>query len=261
MTLDRFASRPNPVISFISCESLASDVEVRIAAPDIHVWSAGLDAAAPCLDRFHRWLDGAERSRAIRFVQERDRRRYILAHGTLRAVLSRYLGCRPDTLQFEREANGKPFLVVDDTRTRLAFSMTHSDDRMLIAVAREDPIGIDLEQIRPTVPVVKLAERFYRPAESARIRMLPREEQVVQFYRYWVAKEAALKGQGMGLSSLHDCEVCHSLPTQQTEVRIDTGSAAPAKWRVQWLACGTGWAGAVAFQGEGTVRVMSPDKT
>jgi 4'-phosphopantetheinyl transferase len=258
MTLDHSVSQPDPVISFISCKSFAPrvGVGVRLEARDIHVWSAEIGASASSLHLFFRWLDGAERSRAARFVQEDDRRRYVLAHGTLRAVLSRYLDCRPDSLQFEREAGGKPVLVLSDRQKRLAFSMTHSDDRMLIAVAQDGPVGIDLEQIRATVPVIKLAERFYRPAELARIRTLPPDEQLVRFYRYWVAKEAALKGQGSGLSSLHECEVGH-----ESEVRIGIGPSVPARWRVQWLSCGTGWAGAVAFQGEGTVRVMSPHTT
>jgi 4'-phosphopantetheinyl transferase len=262
MTLERFPNQPDPVISFVACESVFLHVggAVRIEARDIHVWGAGLDAPASCRDMAHRWLDCAERSRAARFVQEQDRRRYVLAHGTLRAVVSRYLDCRPDTLQIDREAGGKPFLIVNGTRERLAFSMAHSHDRMLIAVANDDAVGIDLEQIRTTVPIMKLAERFYRPAESIRIRMLPAEAQVLQFYRYWVAKEAALKGEGMGLSSLHDCEVCQSASTQQTEVRIGAASAVPTNWRIEWLSCGPGWAGAVAFQGDGTVQVMSPEK-
>jgi 4'-phosphopantetheinyl transferase len=128
---------------------------------------------------------------------------------------------------------------------------------MLVAVADGQEVGIDLEQVRESVEPLKLAERFYTQAEYECIKSLPTCDQAVQFTRLWVAKEALLKAQGVGIPSLQDCEILASASSSRASVRLKPGSALPHGWTVEWLSCGQGWQGAVsAYGNDWSVRIF-----
>jgi 4'-phosphopantetheinyl transferase len=129
---------------------------------------------------------------------------------------------------------------------------------MLIAVAGERDIGVDLEQVRDKVEVVALAERFYASAEYQRVLSLSGSDQARQFYRYWVAKEAVLKGQGVGLLSLRQCEILTAEIPSRAVAQVFPGSAMRGGWTIQWVDCGDGWVGALSAHGsDWEVRAMT----
>ncbi|HEU4685319.1 MAG TPA: 4'-phosphopantetheinyl transferase superfamily protein [Nitrospira sp.] len=242
-------------LSFHSCNEIGTHTTqpLSIQAGDIHLWGIRLEADRSCADQFRCWIDAEERGRADRFIHNLDRQRYVLAHGTLRGILSRYVGAAPGVLPIAREKTGKPYLPHEP----IVFSMAHSQGRLVVAVAKSGRIGIDLEEIRDTVPVLKLAERFYRPSEAARISALSADDRTFEFYRYWVAKEAALKAEGSGLSSLHACEIFRAASPERAMVALFGSPQQSAGWTVQWLRCGAGWTGAVAYQGDAALRIMT----
>jgi 4'-phosphopantetheinyl transferase len=127
---------------------------------------------------------------------------------------------------------------------------------MLVSVAKGREVGIDLEQIRDNRQLLRLAERFYTPAESQWIKSRSSSDHALQFYRLWVAKEAFLKAQGTGISSLHQCEILPSSCASRAGVRV-TVEMQPG-WSIQWLNCGAGWQGAVSAYGDDwSVRIVS----
>jgi 4'-phosphopantetheinyl transferase len=225
----------------------------------IHVWGFSLEGSEIVLDRFKAWLSKEERVRAARFIHREDQIRYTLAHGGLRAVLACYLGLDPVVLQFQAGATGKPILLDQHNDPYdLRFNLSHSHGRMLIAVAQGQDVGIDLELIRDKVEVVKLAERFYTPAEYQQVLSRAGADQARQFYRYWVAKEAVLKGQGVGLVSLQQCEIDCSETVASAAAKISPGAPMQAGWTIRWLNCGDGWQGAVSACGhEWVVRIVN----
>jgi 4'-phosphopantetheinyl transferase len=121
---------------------------------------------------------------------------------------------------------------------------------MLIAVTEGQEVGIDLEELRDKVKVDKLAERFYSPFEYREIMGYSGLARVRQFYRYWVAKEAVLKGQGVGILSLRSCEVSTPDGTAGSQMCPSEGARLQPGWTIRWLACGAGWQGAVALYGK-----------
>jgi 4'-phosphopantetheinyl transferase len=133
------------------------------------------------------------------------------------------------------------------SRSHLTFSLSHSADRALIAIADGRDIGIDLER-RRDVDATALAKRFFTKAEHRAIANLPSDRQQSEFFRYWVVKEAILKGQGVGLRSLDRCELEFVFAGEQARTRNATDSLEP-KWSARILPCGHGWEGAVASLG------------
>jgi 4'-phosphopantetheinyl transferase len=149
----------------------------------------------------------------------------------------------------ERSATGKPFLTRElRDRSAITFNLSHAHDRALIAVSQAQEVGVDLEFIRSDVNVAKLSERYFTRAEHTAIMQATEEQRASRFFRFWVAKEALLKAQGIGLRGLPDCEICLETDGVDMEVRTRLGAQFPDTLRVRLLPCEKGWEAAVAAQ-------------
>ena len=216
----------------------------------IHVWGFSLDESRSFAEQCRSWLSEDERGRAARFISQQDQFRFVLAHGGLRAVLGRYLGLGPDAVELDRSEAGKPFVRKEGGgQSPITFNLSHAHGRALIAVSKGREVGVDLERIRSDVEVVKLSKRYFAPSEQASIMELAQEQRAAKFFRYWVAKEAVLKAQGIGLRALSQCEIIMGADGVGTEVLVPAGSPLLNNWRVRLLSCDEGWEAAVAAQG------------
>jgi len=240
------------LISFQSIEHLTGfegQGHTNLEPNTVHIWGIDLDGSPRCLERCAQWLDEEEQHRTARLVREEDRQRYVLAHGGLRIVLSRYLGIGPDVLALYRSEAGKPSLTRESRgQPAITFNMSHAQGRVLIAVSKGQEVGVDLERIRSDVEVAKLSERYFTPSEHATIMQLTQEQRAARFFRYWVAKEAVLKAQGVGLRSLSQCEILLAADGIGAEVLVPVGSPLQDNWKVRLLSCDEGWEAAVASQ-------------
>ncbi|MDK2744522.1 MAG: 4'-phosphopantetheinyl transferase superfamily protein [Nitrospira sp. BO4] len=239
-------------ISFHSIDRLASTERqdpVSLEPNAVHLWGIELNGSPDCLTRCAQWLDDVERGRAARLVREEDWQHYVLAHGGLRAVLSWYLGVSPDVVALERSAAGKPFVTSKlGDRSAITFNMSHAHGRALIAVSNAQEVGVDLEFVRLGVEAEKLSQRYFADPEHTAIMRLPQEQRAARFFRYWVAKEAALKAQGIGLQGLAECKIVFGSEAADAEVGVRSAFPVQHEVRVRFLSCGNGWEAAVAAQ-------------
>lgn len=246
------------LISFQSIDHLTGtrlENPITLERHAVHLWGVELEGSSRSVARCFSWLDEAERHRAIRLIREQDRQHYILAHGALRAVLGRCLGVSPCVVSLGCTETGKPFLKKGaPEHSMITFNLSHSHNRALIAVTKAQEIGIDLEWVRSEVDVANLSERYFAPSEHAVIMQAPREQRATTFFRYWVAKEAVLKAQGIGLRGLSDCEVILGQNELNRDILVHLGSQFTEPLRVCLLACGKGWDAAVAAQNLDVVR-------
>ena len=217
-----------------------------LAPTGVHLWAWPLAGTASTLERARDILDGTERTRAGRLVRPGHRVRVVIAHGVLRAVLGRYTLCAPDALRFVAGDGGKPAL----DGAALAFNLSHSADRALLAVSRF-VVGVDLEHERTRLDPLGLASRFFFGAEHAAIRDAPAAERAATFLRYWVSKEAVLKAQGVGLAFPLDAFAIVFARDGATArvTSTDPRRLSPA-WTVRMLSVGAGWPAAVAAAGD-----------
>ena len=167
---------------------------------EVCVWHARLDLDEAALDALAATLSDDERARAERFVFARDRSRFIAARGVLRRLLGARLGLAPSRLRFAYGAQGKPSLSQESSEAQVSFSVAHSRDRALVAVASGAPIGADIEVLRPLPSAEAIAERVFSPDELAQLRSLPSQQREVAFYLGWTRKEAYIKALGTGLA-------------------------------------------------------------
>lgn len=159
----------------------------------VHLVFASLEGLRPRRAELEPLLDAEERSRAARFRFEHDRERYILGHAMMREVLSRHLGTEPQELRFTRAEFGKP--IVKDSTLRFNFSDTK--DAVLIAVTREQEIGVDLETMTRTVDHRAVSEHYFTPEEVGDISRATDDKR--RFLELWTRKEAVLKASGVGI--------------------------------------------------------------
>lgn len=161
---------------------------------EIHLWRADLDRDMSALPALATALAPEELAKAGRFRFVRDRNRYIVAHGTLRAILAWYMNARSRDLTFRYGPQGKPELAGDALR----FSMSHSHDLVLVAISRVAAVGVDVELVRPGVDQ-DVARCFMTRARQP-LDELPRAPGRRAFFQAWTRMEAYLKARGEGLN-------------------------------------------------------------
>jgi 4'-phosphopantetheinyl transferase len=197
-----------------------------------------LDQPADVVGALTATLEPSERQ-AAEARRPPARRRYVVAHGALRAIVGGALDIDPAALTFDRTcrhcgdpSHGKPRV---SGPVECSFNLSHSGGLAAVALIRgPHEVGVDIEERRNRRHLDRLAARTMTPTEYDEWRALPGDEQLDAFLRTWTAKEAFAKATGHGLVR----------PLRETP-------AAPAGWRA--------FAFAPATDVVGTVVVDAPD--
>ena len=141
-----------------------------------------------------------EKIRAERLKLAQSRKRFIITRGSLKQKLGHFLDCSPETLRFSYGEHGKPVLAEKYAANPIAFSVSHSGDRCLIALTKQQQIGIDLEKINHHTDYLAIAKRYFSITELVALNALPDTSRRRGFFAGWTRKEAFLKSIGAGLS-------------------------------------------------------------
>ncbi len=165
---------------------------------EVHVWDARFDPSKVSANHQTQLLSQNERDRAARFHFAKDRARFIHARGVLRTLLGCYLDVPPENVTFRYGSAGKPELS-SSHNINLHFNVSHSHDHLLVAIARNCAVGIDIEMIRPEIDIEAIAGRFFSSAETQQLRTLTGTQKDEGFFNGWTRKEAYLKARGEGI--------------------------------------------------------------
>lgn len=164
---------------------------------ELHIWMASLKEAEDYSQRLLASLSEQEREKGGRLVKPEHCQRYLLAHGVLRDILSRYVDETPGAIRFGKHDHGKPYLLNSD----LEFNLSHSGEQLVVAVSTKGPVGVDVELTQKNHEFDDIVYRFFAEQEQREYQLYKTEESRRQaFYRAWTRKEAYLKATGLGLS-------------------------------------------------------------
>lgn len=202
-----------PIVAALLCPKPTDRLDSPLLPPDVHVWRIALAADDQTVAQLSDCLDHAEQSRAAAFHFPRDRRRFIVSHAATRRILAGYLEVQAADLGFTLAPGGKPRLAPPFEASGLHFNLSHAHELALLAVAHGRSVGVDIEYLRPLPDALSLAETFFAPAETARLRPLlgaPPGERL--FFTCWTRKEAFIKATGDGLARPLDSFVVTFLP-------------------------------------------------
>jgi len=173
----------------------------------VHVWAWALDAT-------HRTAPGVLSA---------------LGRSALRHLLGAYLTCAPDDLHFVTSTYGKPSLDPLAHRTRIDFSVAHTDGMILLAFSLDGALGIDCERMAPLPDQDDVAALILTPSEHARYTLTPPGDRQSLFFRWWTCKEAVVKQVGLTLDDMSRASVALPESAAQTPIRFALDN------RVGWL--------------------------
>lgn len=213
------------------------------AAVSVEMWAWSLDQSAHDIARHAALLNIEERTRAGRFLNERHGNRFVIGRGGLRLRLARYLNRPPASVVFNYGPHGKPMLAEAGAPH---FNLAHSDGEAVLAVCREQAVGVDIERGHP--PDGAIVGRFFSVEENKAWQHLPEAARESAFFRAWTAKEAVLKALGVGLSvPLSAFSVAISAAEPIYLLTAPAGGPAAAQWSLLEFAPAAGYFASLAL--------------
>lgn len=171
-----------------------------LEADSIHIWRIDLNGP---IDALAELLSPEELRKAEAKLKANGRERSIRARGAMRSILGNYLGVSGDKLVFNQGDKGKP--SISQSNSAIEFNLTHCEDLALLAVAKTVPVGIDLERIRSSPSLLKIAQRVFSNQIYKELEQLPSSELDKAFFHHWTELEACIKCAGSGIFS-YECK-------------------------------------------------------
>jgi 4'-phosphopantetheinyl transferase len=214
---------------------------------EIHVWTARLVDEHRATADLLPILSREERAQAAQFSFERDRVRFIQAHGVVRQILSNYSDADAATLTFARNRHGKPCLIPRVTDPNLQFSVSRSSNCCMLAVRLDHSVGIDVEKVRDLPQAIDIVQGYFTPAESKALSALRGAARRDAFFALWTHKEATVKGLGISLAAhLGRIEFDLDPIGRLRLVAWDGDQSVAQKWSIRRIDPAPGYVAAVA---------------
>jgi len=187
---------------------------------------------------FHRpdLLSAEESDRSNSISLKRIKNRFVERRVFLRILLAEVTGFDPAAFQFTYTPRGKPRLSEPAAARHLEFNLTHSEDRVLVALALGFPVGVDIERIDPGTHLAEIEELFFGIDLPLSGRSAAARARIAT--EWWVGTEALQKAFGAGMAPLFS----ESAPVDAPNV---------GGFRVRPVEVDAGYVGAVAAHGSG----------
>jgi 4'-phosphopantetheinyl transferase len=147
-------------------------------------------------------------------------------------------------VEFESRPGGKPRLAGRLAGRGLTVNLSHSGDLALVAVARGDEIGVDVERHDAASAMRDVEDSILSAAEKRAVSVLPEPDRTACLRQVWTRKEAALKAVGWGLT-VSPVDV-HVGADPAVERLVGFASPERADVVVRDLACPKGYCASVA---------------
>lgn len=115
---------------------------------------------------------------------------YLASRAILNLTLKGLLEKGINDLRVKRDKNNKPYV---ENTLGLKFNISHTEDLALLAFFKRE-VGVDVEKINYKFEFKDILENCFTKDEIINI-----DNNIISFYRYWTAKEAYLKCDGIGI--------------------------------------------------------------
>ncbi|MEV5103708.1 4'-phosphopantetheinyl transferase family protein [Streptomyces massasporeus] len=185
----------------------AGGMDTRERPEPVKLWFCPNDELAPGIAATlaRHWLDEHEQEIAGRFLFERDRRQYLVAHALVRRVLALESGIPEAEAVIWRSSRGRPFLQkpaegLPRGGRELDFNLSHAHGHNLLGVVRRHRIGVDVERLdRGDRGFDAIVETFAESEQAWVAQAASGRSRDRRVLRLWTLKEAYSKARGLGL--------------------------------------------------------------
>jgi len=177
--------------------------EMRIEKSEIHLWQ--LEQEDFDLSSLQRhclaWLTELELKRFQRLQFDRHRKQLLLGRVLMRVALSNYdRSMAAASWNFTHNDYGKPAISEKQNSASLYFNLSHSVEKVVLAVSRFRDIGVDVQCARKSRRIAAISQRYFSGTEADELLILPEEQRQSRFYDLWTLKEAYIKACGKGFT-------------------------------------------------------------
>jgi phosphopantetheinyl transferase len=181
----------------------SADLAARVYDTDAVVCTASLLASGAEVERALDVLSSPERVRFAGFTNEIVARRFAIARRTVREMLGALLQVEPADVPLREGLHGKPYIAAGTPRA-VWFSLSHTDDLLVVAISRVADVGVDVERARAFEQWQRVADRVLDAAERRQLERAVEhgEDPGDAFLRHWCRVEAELKAIGCGIAGL-----------------------------------------------------------
>lgn len=228
---------------------------------EVHVWMLQPDQVvdAAVLAAYADSLSGEEQVRQQRFHFEHDRKLFLVAHGMLRSVLSRYLDVAPSQWQFSSGRYGRPAISAPDSLPALRFNLSHTRGLVACAVSLEFDCGVDVERLRAPRNPRAIAQKMFAASELTELEQRTGDDYLERFFCYWTLREAYCKATGLGIARAPKNFSFYISPAGNISIQFIPESGEQAgRWQFACLQPGSEHLVAIAAHAGRTIVAGSP---
>jgi 4'-phosphopantetheinyl transferase len=220
---------------------------LKLSGNEIHVWQIDLETQIHNSKAYWSYLSNFEKSRANKFRFEIHKNNYIIRTGILRILLSNYIMCQPNEIEFKIGEFGKPKL----TNSELAFNLSHSKSKAIIAFAINPQLGIDIEYIDEKIEAKQIAKNYFSAEDRTQLYALSDEKLANGFFNIWTKKEAFIKAIGTGLTYPLDAfDASLDVFEKKALARLGTSFTEAKKWNLFSIQTFNDFKSALAYKGK-----------
>lgn len=169
---------------------------ISLEPNDVHLWIIDQQKVvnANLLEKYIEALSTDEKSRFTELKSTRHQQQFVITRASLRFIIAQYKSTTINDIPFSRSEFGKPLLNFPDCS--LNYNLSHSSDKIVIAFTKIGDIGVDIEFMKNSRDMTKIAKHYFHEQEQIFIN---KSENQRYLYRLWTLKEAYTKATGDGL--------------------------------------------------------------
>ena len=177
--------------------------DTALITGEVQLWLIKVPDAHLNIDALLARLTPAERERAAAKRIVAKQREYIAGQASLRTLLAQQLGVDPMQIAYRRGIKGKPYLGGSPsfTQAQVQFNISHSGEMVMVAMALDAELGVDVEWYNERTDPYRVARRAFSVGERETLSNTPLPLQRAHFFAMWTCKEALVKCTGMGIHS------------------------------------------------------------
>ncbi len=164
---------------------------------EVHIWIIRWNSISYLVSQYWNIIEDDEKSELLRYKNIEDCMRSLTGKILSRKLLSNYLGTSIQNIRIVKGKYGKPYMHSIQGYDEIRFSISHSNEFVVLAFTEFGSIGVDIEENKEFPQILRKLSN----SEINEQTVLSNEDKFQNkiFYDEWTAKEAYVKALGLGL--------------------------------------------------------------